>query len=454
MKWSFDKSLLPLKIHYFFCGAHIYVRVYYTSVGRRIGISEEAIAYIFGILPIVVILVKFVIAYIVDKTEKASAMLIVLQATLLVSNGVTFFSHYFQNQVKQTNVSVKCLESIAFSPIQLSSSLSFQNLSESFLCNASCRANESHTEPIATIINFRPGNGSMFCRLKSWKGTPSDKSSCELSCMNKVVAANAFSLWLYVVFVVTATAVSMATMVVTDSATCEVLAEKGSFVGKLRLWAFVSIGMSSLLIGALIGVDNSGIENNVGFTPCFYVVAVFALLDILFLFRAPRLKMSNRSTSFFKDTWTVLKSIDMMVFSLFSCFIGAFGAFHVSYNVWFLEDIGSSQLTIGLASAVQNLAVQAPLLFVSGHIFKGLGYFLTCSLIFLAFALKFVGFSLIYNPWYAVVVDVTYGAAHSLMTGAMPAFAQDRAPGGTVTTILSVLIACTEGIGEYFSRLI
>ncbi|XP_040071781.3 major facilitator superfamily domain-containing protein 6-like protein B [Ixodes scapularis] len=375
-------------------GTHIYVRVYYTSVGRRIGISEEAIAYIFGILPIVVILVKFVIAYIVDKTERASAMLIVLQATLLVSNGVTFFSHCFQNKVKQTNV------------------------------------------------------------LKSWKETPSDKSRCELSCMNKVVAVNAFSLWLYVVFVVTATAVSMATMVVTDSATCEVLAEKGSFVGKLRLWAFISIGMSSLLIGALIGVDNSGIENNVGFTPCFYVVAVFALLDILFLFRAPRLKMSNRSTSFFKDTWTVLKSIDMMVFSLFSCFIGAFGAFHVSYNVWFLEDIGSSQLTIGLASAVQNLAVQAPLLFVSGHIFKGLGYFLTCSLIFLAFALKFVGFSLIYNPWYAVVVDVTYGAAHSLMTGAMPAFAQDRAPGGTVTTLLSVLIACTEGIGVLLGNLV
>ncbi|CAN7983863.1 unnamed protein product [Ixodes pacificus] len=135
--------------------------------------------------------------------------------------------------------------------------------------------------------------------------------------MNTVVAVNAFSLWLYVVFVVAATAVSMATMVVTDSATCEVLAEKGSFVGKLRLWAFVSIGISSLLIGALIGVDNSGIENNVGFTPCFYVVAVFALLDILFLFRAPRLKMSNRSTGFFKDTWTVLKSIDMMVFSCF-----------------------------------------------------------------------------------------------------------------------------------------
>ncbi|CAN7989252.1 unnamed protein product [Ixodes hexagonus] len=456
MKWSLNKKLLPLKIHYFLCGAHISARVYYTSVGRRIGIPEETIAYIFGVLPLVLMLGKFVTAYIVDKTKRAGAMLIALQVILLVSNGVTFFSHNIHDRVQRANVSIQCTGGKLPALNQsVNTVLIPLNRSELVVCNESCPGNESTPESVKTSMTFLSKDESISCsQLTSRNETLINKTSCELSCTDNASTVNMFNLWLYIVFVSVAMGFSKIAMVVTDAATCEVLGENGRFMGKQRLWSFASDGICSLLIGVLIDVANNATEGRAGFSPWFYLVAAFALLDMLLLFLTPRLRMSKRSTSFFKDTWTVLKSLEMIVFSLFSCFIGAFAAFHISYNVWFLEDIGSSQFTIGLASAVQHFAVQVPLLFLSGHIFKKLGYFLTCSLIFLAFGLKFVGVSFIYNPWYALIVDAAYGAAHALMTGIMPAFAQDHASGGTMTTILSMLITCVEGSGEYLSHVL
>ncbi|KAL3180783.1 hypothetical protein MRX96_037209 [Rhipicephalus microplus] len=106
---SIDRSLLPIKAHYFlYVAAQACVLPYLAAVGRSNGIPESNIAYVFTFIPFGAIFVKVVCGYIADKTQNVTAILLVLVLSLFVSDGMVFFSKSVQEPAAPPLVRLSC----------------------------------------------------------------------------------------------------------------------------------------------------------------------------------------------------------------------------------------------------------------------------------------------------------------------------------------------------------
>uniref|UniRef100_A0A0K8RM97 Putative transporter n=1 Tax=Ixodes ricinus TaxID=34613 RepID=A0A0K8RM97_IXORI len=77
---SVNRSLLPLKLHFFlYLAAQACVYAYLAVIGRQNGISAANIAVIFGFTPLAAVLFKPVCGYIIDRTQNATGVILALQ---------------------------------------------------------------------------------------------------------------------------------------------------------------------------------------------------------------------------------------------------------------------------------------------------------------------------------------------------------------------------------------
>ncbi|KAM7308599.1 uncharacterized protein ISCGN_012233 [Ixodes scapularis] len=435
-------TLLPLKAHYFiYLAAMASVMPYQAAVGRRGGIPEATIAYILGFIPLLAILAKPVCGFVVDKTQNVKLVLIGLNALGFVSNGVIFLNHGTPFEGPNVKGRLTCPEGNLTLETE-----SFNCMASLLECNVSCRQYKSiaasiKTEPLLTLTDAYSVCNSL------WNGTTSrDEDICEVNCPCHTGSDASPNRGLYAVFLSLA-AVAMTALVISDAAICEILGENSYTFGQQRLWGTIGFGVCSPVVGVFIDELNEATDGRSGYSPCFYVFGALLMTDIILLFFIPPLRMSKVSSNFFKDIATVLSRLEMTVFALWTCLLGALLGITLSYNTWFLEDIGASKMIVGLNGALMAVLIELPLLFVSGFILEQIGYFPCYCLAFVALATKYVGYSYLYEPWFSLLIEIVGGAAFPLTIASMTVFAKVTAPGGTAASVLCILNCTFDGIG-------
>jgi len=104
----------------------------------------------------------------------------------------------------------------------------------------------------------------------------------------------------------------------------------------------------------------------------------------------------------------------------------------------------------GLALGVQCFGGEVPLFFWSGWIIKRLGHLNCMSLVLGVFAFRFFAYSILTNPIWVLVIELTNGITFGLAYAVLMSYASVIALPGTENTMIGLVGGVFEGVGNYF----
>lgn len=116
---------------------------------------------------------------------------------------------------------------------------------------------------------------------------------------------------------------------------------------------------------------------------------------------------------------------------------GAWGYIE-SFLFWLLQDMGGSKALMGLTITIGGL-VSIPFLVMSGPIIKKIGHPNVIFLGFVFYAIRLVGYSLIYNPWLCLIFEAMESITFGLSFTAAVTYAAKLSTSTTDTTIQGLL---------------
>ncbi|XP_040074665.1 uncharacterized protein LOC115329430 [Ixodes scapularis] len=319
-------------------------------------------------------------------------------------------------------------------------------------CFLSCPMDSTEFSEIDISNIFQ--NTSTICHTL-WNGTSGCHSStCQFECPCTAGSTDQRVVWFYAVFHALGSLCSGALGVISDAGVSEILGEDVRDFGWQRTGGAIGMGAAGPIVGAMIDEANRWTGGRSGYLPSYFVYALVIIMDSVLLCCMPTLRMPKLSVNFFKDIFVVFTNVELAVFAFWTFALGAFFSISISYNTWFLEDIGASKLIIGLISAVSCVCVELPFYSASGWILKKTRYYPSYIFTFLTFGVRYIGCAFLYNPWFALLVEPVTGAALPLTVPAMTVFAKEVAPEGTAASVLCVLNVCFEAIEKPMAKCI
>lgn len=214
--------------------------------------------------------------------------------------------------------------------------------------------------------------------------------------------------------------------------------------GNQRLFGTISTGIISSLAGLFNDVF---ISDKKSFLTGFYLMAVLMVISIINLFFIDIPKSHITKSNMLKNIGKILNSKEIVVFGLGTVFVGIFASTISLYEFWFLEDMGANRTVFGLAKAMQCLLGEAPFLFFTGWLVNHLGYSLCFASVFAGFAVRFLLYSILRDPWLVLPIDMLHGITFGLFHGASTSFAKVTAPKGLEATIMGFFSGMYDGLG-------
>jgi MFS family permease len=114
---------------------------------------------------------------------------------------------------------------------------------------------------------------------------------------------------------------------------------------------------------------------------------------------------------------------------------------------WLLQDLGGSKSLMGLTITVGGL-IGIPLLVLSGPIIKKLGHANVIFIGFAFYAIRLIGYSLIYNPWLCLIFEAMESVTFGLSFTAAVTYAARLSTVTTDTTIQGLLGGLYFAVGQ------
>nr|CAH7750551.1 unnamed protein product [Callosobruchus chinensis] len=124
-----------------------------------------------------------------------------------------------------------------------------------------------------------------------------------------------------------------------------------------------------------------------------------------------------------------------------------------SFLFWLLDDLGASKSLMGLTVTVGGL-VGIPLLVLSGPIVKKLGHSNVIFIGFIFYAIRLMGYSMLYNPWLCLVFEAMESITFGLSFTAAVTYAAKLSTVTTDTSIQGMLGGLYYGVGKGIGSLV
>jgi PPP family 3-phenylpropionic acid transporter len=228
-----------------------------------------------------------------------------------------------------------------------------------------------------------------------------------------------------------------------DSAALDAIEGSSYSYGQLRVWGSIGWSFSTVLVGILI--------QRFAIQWLFYSYAIFMLitffLSIRLSMRQPKLKTSWRTG--LRDLVGYLPFVLFLVSIFFiSMTLSASNAFLSIY----LDEIGTSESSIGLAWAISSLS-EIPVMLFSAYILRKVGFGGLLKIAFLVFIVRWFLLSLIRDPLLALIVQVLHGITFGGYLIGSVTYINERAAEGVRTSALSIFNLVTFGIGSIMGSL-
>ncbi|GBP83978.1 Major facilitator superfamily domain-containing protein 6-B [Eumeta japonica] len=133
--------------------------------------------------------------------------------------------------------------------------------------------------------------------------------------------------------------------------------------------------------------------------------------------------------------------------------VGTAWGYIESFLFWLLQDLGASRSLMGITITVGGVA-GLPLLVLSGPIISRLGHANVIFIGFVFYAIRLLGYSLIYNPWLCLIFEALESVTSSLSFTAAVTYAARLSSTTTDTSVQGLLGGIYYGVGKGSGSLI
>ncbi|XP_055331630.1 uncharacterized protein LOC129583722 [Paramacrobiotus metropolitanus] len=462
-----NRKLIPLKIFMvFFCGGFAALYPYLTIHMKSIGISVTQIGLLYAFYPLTVCIGGPLAGVIGDKSGHYKVVLFVFLVLSVIFHGMLYYAvpsyevqqTQFHHPIKHVQVEMRCDDSVPAASI-----LSYNNATLDFTqcnmsnltrtgmtlwsCTADClggnvhqigpsillpsarennlhellRYNQILRQPVREVVlaNTTSGGGPHTARWWITDGptctlAAADKNHCTVTCEAEVDAGfpckeevvhgnqyTTFGVYL-VVRLLCGLSVNLVFTLV-DASLLQMVEDFKGDVGVNRAFAFVGYCAVPPLSGLLVDYF-SKLSGRVDYRPAFYMFfAGIAMAMIALIFTDVRVRPGSKNI--WKNAVQLLRFPRVIAFILAFFVIGTAWGFLESFLFWFLdEDLKAEKWLLGFTNTVGGIA-GIPFAVFATQIVKKTGFtkIFICGIF--VFALRFLGYSYVYSPYWVLPLE-------------------------------------------------
>ncbi|CAL1299104.1 unnamed protein product [Larinioides sclopetarius] len=230
-----------------------------------------------------------------------------------------------------------------------------------------------------------------------------------------------------------------------DAMCYEMLGNRKEDYGLQRLWGTIGWGIGAL-VGGYINQLISPDPTNIDYSLSFYLLGVLIIIDLIPIYKL-QIDDVKYSSNICKDIYSLLSKTDIVINIIIVYTIGVLSGLLWNYQFWFMEEIGASQVLLGLSQTVECLVAEVPCLLISGWVVRKIGYVNCNSLTLFCFGLRYLFFGFMRDPWMTLPVGLLNGPTFGIFFASMTMYGKTQAPPGTEATVQSLLAMSFEGVG-------
>merc|ERR1719225_2336743 len=209
-----------------------------------------------------------------------------------------------------------------------------------------------------------------------------------------------------------------------EGAVVVTIKQLGGDYGLQKLFGTFGAIICGPLSGQIIDMASqaSGTEN---YEPIFYIFFVMRLISAALILKL-NLSFKKPAKKVFKNLWKLIIKPHIFMFLIVFFVCGCIWGFLEAYLFWFLEDLGSTKLTMGISLAIGTVA-GIPLTIASGAIIKKFGNSNIIVLALALYSLRLLGYSFIDSPLESLFFEVLKPFGNSLLVIAAMTYAKNNA---------------------------
>ncbi|CAH0592561.1 unnamed protein product [Chrysodeixis includens] len=261
----------------------------------------------------------------------------------------------------------------------------------------------------------------------------------------------AFTFWAYLAVRVFIGIIGGTAFAMFEGAVIAIVREQKADYGLQRVYGSIGGMISSPLSGLLIDYASRG-KGYTDFRPAFYLYAVLKVASGALMLSID-LEFKQPAQNLLEDVISVFRNVEIVALFI-ACFImGTAWGYIESFLFWLLQDLGASRSLMGITITVGGIA-GLPLLVLSGPIIRRLGHANVLFIGFIFYAIRLLGYSLIYNPWLCLIFEALESVTSSLSFTAAVTYAARLSSTTTDTSVQGLLGGLYYGVGKGAGSLI
>ncbi|XP_033207938.1 major facilitator superfamily domain-containing protein 6-A [Belonocnema kinseyi] len=461
-------SLLPIKAHYFcFMASFGPILPFLAVYGKQLGVSSIVMGSITSVLPILFLIAKPTIGFIVDYFRKRRKIIFV---SLLIITNACFVLMYFLPSLPGPHLFKNDFQNVSISQIlfcDFSKSIRSEscNKGKQTNCSWSCSDGTNFTSRVFFHSKFKAEfSRNSSCSLEILDNISSHTNlicniNCENFSTNCLYTSSTF--WGFVLLLSIGNIGFNVANCISDAICFDVLGNGGEMgYGRQRVWGTIGFGITAFLAGYLIDLWSTD-DDVKSYTPAFILVFIFCITDLVCCTKV-ELPVMPGTKHIVKDVYQLIRMKPIATFLCFATIAGILDSFIIYFLFWYLEDLASAtgympqiKFIEGLVVAAETLGGEVIFFSFSGKILKKFGYGYTFTFCFACYALRLGLISLVPNPWWAILVEFfMQGPTYALCYTSIVAYASAISPPGTSATVQGIVAGMDDGFGFAIGSLI
>ncbi|KAK4326166.1 hypothetical protein Pmani_003290 [Petrolisthes manimaculis] len=446
---TIDWKMLPMKMHYFlrFMGTALVVLL--PLITKQKGVPAQVVGVIWTVLPFLSLVTKITAGTIADYTRGhksvlfggVSLMMVSLTALYWVPNVPTLttpttqpFCPHTHNIIHNATHTHNTTTNHTFTPEKTTHT---HNTTHTFTPEKTTHTHNTTTPtftPYKTTLTHTP--------------TPPLQPHClhnnkESEGEGDWTLWQRYEFWLLFVCLLCQYCGHTVSITMQETVCFQMLGEERHKYGGQRVWGSVGIGVSAIMLGALVDWYSKG-RGEQDYLPAHVLTLVFLGADLIVVarLRFPRPEKGSSSSARYGVKWWRRVLLVLMSTGIVGMACGLLWTFEFIL----VEDVAKAwqpdfphlKLLLGLLMGVQCFLAEVPFLLLAGRIITRLGHINTFFVSLLGFCVRLCFYGAITNPWWFIPADLLHGVSFGIIYPCITSYASAVSPKGAVATTQAI----------------
>ena len=226
-----------------------------------------------------------------------------------------------------------------------------------------------------------------------------------------------------------------------------VLGEHRNAYGRQRIWGSYGALLASVVLAFTMNRYDSNGNQDITYVPCFigYGIGVIMTGVSALFFKLPKMpKNPTMAADFVKLFRQPRICLLFTVVVIMGCFNGGIEI----YLLVFLRELNASSWVLGSCLFARSLG-EIPALYFSGAVIDRIGHIRCLYLLFILLCFRYLGTSLIPNPWWELPLSFIRSMAHHTGYSAVCVYGSLITPPSMHATLQGVIQTFYTGLGMY-----